>query len=120
MEFSFYFKQSKEIDVAQDLRYFLNTMYLIRDKLQNDEYPPFPRRLPVLESGYDEKDDYGYRKWMMNVRRNDVILEPGQDPVRQPFLEFKQDYAGSMDSPDYKYNLPEGTEYDEEKEIFGN
>ena len=57
-------------------------MYLIRDKLENDEYPPFPRRLPVLESGYDEKDDMGYRKWMMNVRRNDVILEPGQDPVR--------------------------------------
>ena len=56
---------------------------------------------------------------MMNVKRNDVILEPGQDPARQPFLEFKQDYQGSTDTPDYKYNLPEGTEFEEEKEIFG-
>jgi hypothetical protein len=53
-------------------------MKLVREKLELQEFPPFPRKLPALNSYFEYVDrDFHYRKWMFNIKRNDMILEPG-------------------------------------------
>mmetsp|Transcript_1048 Transcript_1048/g.1060 ORF Transcript_1048/g.1060 Transcript_1048/m.1060 type:complete len:126 (+) Transcript_1048:251-628(+) len=108
--------------------YFINTMKLVKEKLESGEFPPFPRRLPMLTMQFlsPRKDLLFYRRWILNIDRNDIMLEPGQDPLRAPFIEPRQ--YGNITQPlkeyykwDTTYQFPEEemlfTEKKEEKKV---
>lgn len=117
-EIKFYFNESRYIEDPQDLRYFLNTMALFKDNLSKGNYPPFPRRLPSVFSPHTQRDLLLYRKHIWNIRGTDLILEPGQDPVRQPFVDSRQPQTELMNDPTYIKNDPEGTQFPEEEYLF--
>jgi hypothetical protein len=48
-----------------------------------------------------------------------MILEPGQDPVRQPFMEPKQFISDNVPDKDYFQNVTEGTVFPDEELVFG-
>lgn len=90
LEFKHLFHESKHLTDLQDIRFCFNVFTLIASKIESGEYPPFPRRLPSLRSEFVIKDMFHYRKYILNINRDNIILEPGQDPPREPFLEPRQ------------------------------
>lgn len=64
LEFQMYFREAHTISDPQDITYFINTMYLVKEKLETGEFPPFPRRLPTLspQQFSPRKDILFYRK----------------------------------------------------------
>jgi len=117
-EFRYYFKESRDLEDPQDYFYFLNTMKHVKQRLENKEYPPFPRRLPWILTSHQEKDRFFFRKYIWNLDKDDIILEPGQDPVRQPFIDPRQFHSDIVDDPRYFKNVTVGTQFPEEQVLF--
>ncbi|CAG9325064.1 unnamed protein product [Blepharisma stoltei] len=119
IEFQGYFREAKTITDPHDMDFFINTMKLVKEKLESGEFPPFPRRLPMLTMQFlsPRKDMLFYRRWILNIDRNDVMLEPGQDPLRHPFIEPRQ--YGNISQPFkeyYKWNTI--TQSPDEEKLF--
>ena len=117
-EFQYYFKEAKSLGQPQDVDYFLNIMNHIKTRLEAREYPPFPRFLPSVLSSEIPRDQLCYRKYIWNIDKNDLILEPGQDPVRQPFIEPKQYSSDIISDESYFKHVKKGEIFSDEELVF--
>lgn len=117
-EFKFYFQEGKLLKNPQDVDHFIEIMKHIKGRLESGVYPPFPRLFPSVFAIDTKRDRLYHRKFMLNIERNDYILEPGQDPVRQPFMEPKQYSSELLLNKDYYANVTTGIMFPEEELIF--
>ena len=117
-EFRYYFQEAKNLQDPQDVDHFLEIIKHIKQRLESGAYPPFPRLFPSIFSDDIKKSRLHHRKYMLNIERNDMILEPGQDPVRQPFMESKQFTSDFIMGKDYYQNVTEGTVFPDEELLF--
>lgn len=117
-EFKYYFQEGKVLKNPQDVDHFIEIMKHIKNRLERGEYPPFPRLAPSVFAIEIRRDRMYHRKYMLNIERNDYILEPGQDPSRQPFMEPKQFNSDIILSKDYFANVTDGTVFPDEELVF--
>lgn len=120
IEFKHLFHESKHLTDLQDIRFCYNVFSLIADKLESGEYPPFPRRLPSLNNDFIIKDMFHYRKYILNINKDNIILEPGQDPPREPFLEPRQFRSDIIADESYFKENRQGILFPEEEQLFNN
>jgi hypothetical protein len=114
-EFRFYFKEAKQLRLPQDIEYFIKIIEVIKQKLETGEYPPFPRLFASILSERYEHDYICFRKYIWNIDKDDIILEPGQDPLRQPFIEPRQFSSDMIASQNYFKHLDKGKIFPEEE-----
>lgn len=117
-EFKFYFREARQLTDLQDIEYFLNTMKHVKQRLEANEYPPFPTMFPSILSRSLLRETLNYRKFIWNVNKDDLILEPGQDPVRQPFIEPKQFSSDIIDDHRYFRHDLKGEIFSDEEKVF--
>lgn len=117
-EFKYYFQEAKVLKNPQDVDHFIQIMKHIKGRLESGEYPPFPRIGPSVFANEINRDRLYHRKYMLNIDRNDYILEPGQDPSRQPFMEPKQYNSDLILDKDYYTNVTTGTIFPDEELVF--
>ena len=117
-EFRYYFKEAKLLNTPQDVDYFLNTMNHVKQRLESGQYPPFPRVFPSILSESLKREQIYYRKYVWNINKDDLILEPGQDPVRQPFIEPRQYSSDIIDDERYFKHDKKGIIFSDEETIL--
>jgi hypothetical protein len=117
-EWRFYFKEARSLRLEADLLHLLETADLVKERLSVGVYPPFPSRVLSERSMYNYKPMTVHRKYTWNIWRNDIILEPGQDPPREPFYEPRQFTTVLLDQEEYFREVKTGKQFPEEAALF--
>lgn len=117
-EFAYYFREAKNLRDSKDINYFLDVMEHVKMRLEKGQYPPFPRFMPTIFARSLLKDTLCYRRFIWNINKDDLILEPGQDPIRQPFIEPRQYSSDIIKDDDYYKHIKTGIEFSDEENVF--
>ena len=118
-EFQYLFREAQSLKYPQDVDYFLDAMNHVKERIEAGKYPPFPKLFPSILARSLRRENLYYRKYVWNIEGNDLILEPGQDPVRQPFIEPKQFSSDWIKEKDYFLENTEGKIFSDEEIVFG-
>lgn len=117
-EWRSYFKAAKTIRLEADMKFLLETADMVKERLETGVYPPFPVRFLNENTMFSYKPQIAYRRYIWNIWRNDIILEPGQDPPREPFYESRQFTTILIDNEEYFREVKKGKEFPEEAALF--